>query len=252
VDSDPDKLCARIEAATGRLAATTAELTDGQAREPSLLPGWSRGHLLTHVARNADSLRNLLIWARTGVETPQYPDPDARDAGIEAGSARPAAELAADLRDSAAALAGEAASLPPSAWEVPVHGVNGPDHPAWFTLFRRLCEVEIHHVDLGAGYAPPDWPAAFVADGLERVGGQFAVREDVPACVVEVAASGQRFLLGPDSPGRAQRAVTVTGPGCWVLAWLIGRHDGTALSASTGQEPADASGGAPPKLPKWT
>ena len=35
-------------------------LTDDQAREPSLLPGWSRGHVLTHLARNADAMVNLL------------------------------------------------------------------------------------------------------------------------------------------------------------------------------------------------
>lgn len=75
VDSDPGSLSQRIRTTTARLAATAAALTDDQVREPSLLPGWSRGHVLTHVARNADGLRNLLIWARTGVETPQYPEP---------------------------------------------------------------------------------------------------------------------------------------------------------------------------------
>ncbi len=75
-------LTARIEPATARLRQTAAGLSDDQAREPSLLPGWSRGHVLTHIARNADSLRNLLIWARTGVETPQY-------SGAEASGLRP-------------------------------------------------------------------------------------------------------------------------------------------------------------------
>jgi uncharacterized protein (TIGR03083 family) len=97
VDSDPDSLRQRIQEATGRLAATAAALTDGQARESSLLPGWSRGHVLTHVARNADGLRNLLIWARTGVETLQYSSRGAREAAIEEGAGRAAAELAAGL-----------------------------------------------------------------------------------------------------------------------------------------------------------
>ena len=60
----------RIAAATERLLATADALTGDQVREPSLLPGWTRGHVLTHVARNADGLRNLLIWARTGTEIP--------------------------------------------------------------------------------------------------------------------------------------------------------------------------------------
>jgi maleylpyruvate isomerase len=256
VDSDPDRLRARIDAATGRLAATAAGLTDAQAREPSRLPGWSRGHVLTHLARNADGLRNLLIWARTGVETPQYPSHQARDAGIEAGAGRAAAALAQDVQQSAAAFAAEAATLPPAAWAALVRGRNGPAHPAWFTLVRRLGEVEIHHVDLGAGYAPADWPAPFVGDQLERAAGQFAGRDDVPACVIEVAGTGQRFAIGPASAGRVTDVVTVAGKGCWLLAWLTGRDAGSALSvtggpAGAGREPAAGPGDLPPKLPTW-
>ena len=50
----------RLAAATTRLLATATAISDTQAREPSLLPGWSRGHVLTHIARNADGLGNLL------------------------------------------------------------------------------------------------------------------------------------------------------------------------------------------------
>jgi maleylpyruvate isomerase len=251
VDSDPASLRGRIDAATSRLTATAAGISDGQAREPSLLPGWSRGHVLTHLARNADGLCNLLIWARTGVETPQYPSQEARNAGIEAGAGRPAAELADDLRESAAAFAREAAGVPPQAWMVPV-GV--PGHPAWFTLFRRLGEVEIHHVDLGAGYRPADWPAPFVADELERVTGQFAGRDDMPPCLLELSDTGQRLVLGPPgAPGHVREGeVTVCGPAGLMLAWLIGRDPGRALQVRSGQEPAGGASALPPKLPNWS
>jgi maleylpyruvate isomerase len=261
VDTDPESLRQRVEEATAPLAVAAAMLSDTQAREPSLLPGWSRGHLLTHLARNADGLRNLLVWARTGVATPQYPSWDAREAAIEEGSGRSAAELAADLEQAAAGFADEAASLPAAAWDRLVRGFTGPEHPAWYTLFRRLIEVEFHHVDLGSGYAPPDWPARFVADELEGVIRQFAARDDVPACVLEVTGTGQRLLLGPVAAAGAQTPVTVAGPGCWLLAWLTGRDAGTRLSVSAppdGPEPADGTrepAGSqrrlPPKLPKW-
>ncbi len=68
----------RITQAHDRLMTTAAALTDEQARAPSLLPGWTRGHVITHIARNADSLGNLLIWAQTGVQTPQYANWDER------------------------------------------------------------------------------------------------------------------------------------------------------------------------------
>ena len=55
-----------IDAAAAALQAAAEGLTAEQARAPSLLPSWTRGHVLTHVARNADALANLLHTARTG------------------------------------------------------------------------------------------------------------------------------------------------------------------------------------------
>ena len=132
------------------------------AGEPSLLPGWTRGHVLTHVARNADGLGNLLRWARTGAETPMYASREARRADIEAGAGRSAADLAADVQATAIGFAAEAASLPDEAWAAQVRALTGPPIPARSVLDWRLREVEIHHVDLAAGYRPGDWPAEFV------------------------------------------------------------------------------------------
>jgi maleylpyruvate isomerase len=239
-------LQSRIADATGRLLATAGGLTDAQAREASALPGWSRGHVLTHLARNADGLRNLLIWASTGVVTPQYPSEQARNDAIEAGAGRPAAALLADLRDSAAAFLAEAASMPGSGWPVSVHSVRGRGHPAWYTLARRLSEVEIHHVDLAAGYRPADWPGWFVADGLESVAREFAQRADVPAALLSVTGGdpGREYQIGTASDGGApQPGVRISGPGWLLFAWLIGRDAGAGLTT----EPA----GPLPALPAW-
>src|SRR5580692_801230 len=175
--ADPAVLRGWVDDSTGRLLAGTAAITDARAREASRLPGWTRGHLLTHLARNADGLRNLLTWARTGVMTPQYPSAAARDEDIEAGAGRSAAELRADVAESAAALAAEAASLSEAAWQASVHGIRGMAHPAWYTLTRRLSELEIHHVDLGIGYRVADWPDGFAAERLPDVAGSFAGRD---------------------------------------------------------------------------
>jgi maleylpyruvate isomerase len=150
-----------IDDASARLAQTAEGLTDEEVAAPSLLPGWSRGHVLTHVARNADALRNLLIWARTGVETPSYASQEARDAGIEAGAGRTSAELAADIRESAAAFRAEAAIFPERAWQVMVRLLDGAEFPAELLLPRRLVEVELHYTDLGCGYTRTNWPTAF-------------------------------------------------------------------------------------------
>jgi len=93
---DPAATLRQIDAATERLLLTADRFNDDQVRAPSLLPDWSRGHVLTHLARNADGGRRLLRWARTGVETAEYPSLAARAEEIEAGAGRSAAELVAD------------------------------------------------------------------------------------------------------------------------------------------------------------
>ena len=217
----------RITDASDRLTATVSELSEEQAREPSLLPGWSRGHVLTHIARNADGLRNLLIWAETGVETPQYASLEERDGQIEAGAGRPVGELAADVSESTAAFLAKARELTNDAWTTEVRGFRGPAHPGWFTLLRRLTEVEIHHVDLAAAYGPADWPDWFVTDMLYRVTGQLCGDPDSPKAVVTDSDTGRQFFLRQD----ATADLEITGPGAVLLAWLLGRDEGASLSA---------------------
>lgn len=243
VQDNPGQLRSRIAESTSRLLTTAGGLTDGQAREASALPGWSRGHVLTHLARNADGLRNLLVWARTGVVTPQYPSAQARDEAITAGSGRTAGALLADLRESAAAFEAEAASLPEPAWQVTVRGLHGRGHPAWRTLARRLSEVEIHHVDLAAGYRAADWPAWFVGERLASVAADFDGEEGGPAARLRDAGTGREYQIGTAAAGGERPAIEISGPGWQLLAWLIGRDAGAGLTA----DPA----GPLPALPAW-
>jgi maleylpyruvate isomerase len=240
--NEPSHSLDRLAAATGRLLTTATALSDAEAREPSLLPGWTRGHVLSHIARNADGLRNLLIWARTGTQTPMYASAESRSADIEAGAGRPAAGLAADVRESAVRFAAEAAAMPVDAWTVQVRALHGPGFPALGVLDRRLSEVEIHHVDLAAGYAPTDWPADFVADALPGVADSFTGRNDAPCCLVWVDNAPHGYQIGP--AGTASPPVVVCGQPAELLAWLLGRDSGAGLRVS-GQ--ADAA----PVLPEW-
>jgi maleylpyruvate isomerase len=228
-----------VDAATDRLLRSAGGLSDQQALEPCLLPGWSRGHLLTHLARNADGLRNLLVWARTGVETPMYSYPDGRAEGIAAGAGRSSAELLADLEASAAALDAEVARLPATAWAAQVGGPPANLHPAWYTLWRRLTEVEMHHLDLGVGYSMADWPESFATDGLTEIAPHFTGPES-PAALLRSSDTDAVVQIGP--PDR-QPELTITGPVRALLAWLAGRSPGEGLTT----EPP----GALPALPAW-
>lgn len=237
--SDPGELSGRVSGATARLADSVSKLDEELAHGPSLLPGWSRGHVLTHIARNADGLRNLLVWARTGIETPMYPSAQARNDQINAGAGRTAAALSDDVAASAAGLAAEAGRLSPQNWQVSVRDVHGREFPAWYALWRRLSEVEIHHVDLDAGYGPADWPPAFVAECLPRLAGEFARNPEAPAALLRDTGTGREYRIAGPEPG----APVITGPGCELLAWLLGRNQGASLAI-------DPAGPLPP-VPAW-
>ncbi|MBD0292523.1 MAG: maleylpyruvate isomerase family mycothiol-dependent enzyme [Jiangellaceae bacterium] len=226
-----------MTAATERLLRTAGSFDDTSIGAPSMCPGWTRAHVLSHVARNADSHTNLFTWARTGVQTPQYPSREARAADIDAGARRSAAEIVEDVRASAQRFSAAVASLPDEAWERQVRmgpAATGRVIPARRVLWHRLREVEIHHVDLDSGYAPADWSPAFVARALSDTYRDFGRRDDVPAITLVVDGVTER--LGSGGP-------TVTGSAAAVLGWLTGRSMGADLRVHPP--------GPLPTLPPW-
>jgi maleylpyruvate isomerase len=161
VDAAQRELSDQIDDATQRLLGTARILTETDLREPSLLPGWTRAHVLAHLARGADAMRNLLISVRTGQHRPAYASAAAREADIARAATQRTADLAADVAAAAMAFRTLSRRLPDEAWRVPVRVLGSAPFPAAGLLTRRLAEVELHHCDLGAGYGPADWPAAF-------------------------------------------------------------------------------------------
>jgi maleylpyruvate isomerase len=154
-----------VRAAHARLHDTLAGLDDATARRPSRLPGWTVGHVVTHLARNADSVVRRLAAAADDRLIEQYDGgDDGRNAAIEAGSGRPAPALLADLTGADAALDALLGALPAEVWDRPVlrSGPAGGTVPAARLAFSRWREVEVHHVDLGLGYEPDRWPAGLV------------------------------------------------------------------------------------------
>jgi maleylpyruvate isomerase len=161
MDAALRQLSDQIDHATQRLLSTARVIAEPDLRAPSLLPGWTRAHVLAHLARGADAMRSLLIGARSGQDRPAYASGQARAEGIEHGAGRDAKELMADLAGSAMALRTMVRQLPDDAWQFPVRILDSARFPAAQLLTRRLVEVELHHGDLGTGYGPAGWPAAF-------------------------------------------------------------------------------------------
>jgi maleylpyruvate isomerase len=168
MDAAQRQLYDQIDDATQRLLGTARMMAEPDLRQPSLLPGWTRAHVLAHLARGADAMRSLLIGARSGQDRPAYASSDARDADIERGAAQAARDLVTDVADSAMALRTVARQLPDQAWAHPVRVPGSAPFPAAQLLTRRLVEVELHHCDLAAGYSPADWPDSFASLELDE------------------------------------------------------------------------------------
>jgi maleylpyruvate isomerase len=219
---DPLVLMTDVDDATARLLRTAEDLDPAAVGKPSLLPGWSVGHVLTHVARNADAYTNLLTWARTGVETPAYATPSTRMHDIEAGAGRPLREQVADIRAAHERFADAGAAMPVEAWafHLPTTGQSAAAVP-----WARLREVEVHHVDLGAGYSPADWSDAFALRVLREIVAGYTT--DGPSLVLRPNGLEHAMTIG-----QAEDAPVVSGPTRSIAAWLAGRADGTDLTVS--------------------
>ncbi|MGD9995293.1 MAG: maleylpyruvate isomerase N-terminal domain-containing protein [Ilumatobacteraceae bacterium] len=191
------------------LLAALDDLSDADARRPSLLPGWSVGHVVTHLARNADSFVVVFAGAERGEVVPQYPSAEARNSDIEAGASRPAHELVDDLRRAIWRLESAWASASLVAWEGFGQGFAGRiatrDVP-----FRRWGETVVHHADLGLEYTPADWPADWVRLELRRL---------------TMLWTSRRSMGMTDLPPEATRLDDRTR-----LLWLLGRAEVPGLA----------------------
>lgn len=163
---------ALVDTETEALLQTVTAMSEEQLTGPSLCQGWTRAHVLTHVARNADSLVNLVRWADDGQERPAYRSQEARDEAIATGADRPIAEILDDLRISAATFRQACEVLAGSAAEATVRTRTGTEVSGAQLPALRLAEVVIHHVDLDLGYtfedADPDWVWRTLTRGVRQ------------------------------------------------------------------------------------
>jgi maleylpyruvate isomerase len=224
----PEDGLRELATATGQLLGDLDHLSDAQVAGPSLLPGWTRGHVLTHLARNAEGGIRLLGWARTGVPSYEYESLAARAAAIEAGADRPAATLIRDVRQTADAFAAAATGMPAEAWQRVVRYTAGQEPRADVIVPSRLTEVLIHHVDLDLCYRPRDWPTWFANDMLSRTAAALSEGHKMTQPVyLEGTDTGHVFAVGDGGPDR----VVISGPEYELMAWLFGRSDGSQLSS---------------------
>ncbi|AOR35908.1 hypothetical protein BFF78_36935 [Streptomyces fodineus] len=227
-----------------RLARTASGLSEAELRAPSGLPGWTRGHVLAHVAHSADAYVWLLRLAHTGRE----PGPRADAATLSAAIGRDATlspgRLAARLRESLDRFTAQARAMPAPAWDRLVPALAGWLHPAWYLLLRCLRELETHHLDLGLGHGTERWPDGYVSWALDDTLTTLRAQR-FPLASVEAVDLGRRWPVAAEGP-------SVAGAGHLVLGWLSGRIPADAL---TTDRPAHHLPHPPawpqPPLPGW-
>ena len=196
-------------------------LPDGALAAPSALPGWTRAHVVGHLARNAEALTRLATWARTGVETPMYSDAGQRASDIESSALAPVATLRAELVSTAGDLDAALAALDDETWQAPVRSALGRAIPASEIPWMRVREVWLHAVDLDAGASVGDLPPAVVDALLDDATGTLSAKDGCPSALLAPTDRAVTWTLG-----RGGDAVPVQGTAADVLAWLIGRADG--------------------------
>lgn len=232
-----DPLLQMMTDQTDRLLETARTMDDADLRAPSLLPGWTRGHVLTHIARNADGLSNVVRSGTTGETIPMYESRERRDSDIEDGSGRSPADIEADIESSAERLLALLADVPAERLDTAVPTGRGFDLPVRDVPWMRLREVAYHHVDLGAGFTFTDLPGEVLRRGLLECPRRLATA--APGATISAALPDGTALPIMIGDG----AVPVEGTAAHVLAWLTGRSGGDGLTTA-GDVPL-------PPLPSW-
>ncbi len=209
-----------VLAASDRLVAAAERLHDEAIGQPSLLPNWTVGHVLSHVALNAEAFVRVAEDLRAGRLALMYPDgADGRNRAIESAAVRPAAVIAAHLRSSSSAF-DEAWREPPPAG-VAATAAGFPEFQAATVPLRRFREVEVHGADSGlSGFTPTAWSEPYVA-------------ADLPTQWATVAQRCEDALRVRDETGTmweiGEGAALVEVDRRTLLAWLLDRASVSSL-----------------------
>ncbi|MBP1136842.1 maleylpyruvate isomerase [Arthrobacter sp. PvP023] len=232
----PDALLAELHKAADVVASQAGKLTEEDVTAPSLLPGWTRGHVLAHLAGISNAMARQLEFAGRGETVELYDGGfEGRTKAIEMSAGHTLEQHRADV-DSALEHALRAFdALDASAWQVPISYRGGVVMDGGLALWRELV---IHASDLNTGRGPESWSRPF----CEHLFDFLAAR--VP--------EGQRFVLQPlglppVTIGTGNRSIVINGMLTDIAAWLAGREPSLgSLRASAAADGVDL-----PELLPW-
>lgn len=240
----PDVLLAAIHKAAADVTADAGKLRDEDIKAPSALAGWSKGHVLAHIAGISNAMARQLEYAARGDTIELYDGGmDGRNRAIEMAAGHDAATQRSDLpaaldrvlhafdalpgvKDSAANRTG---------WWAPIAYRGGVVLDGGLALWRELV---IHNSDLGTGRGPETWSREFCNHLFDFLSAR------VPDTMRLVL---QPLGLQPVTIGSGEKSIVVSGMVTDIAAWLAGREPSLgSLRASAAADSADL-----PELLPW-
>ena len=226
VVADP-QVVALLDSGTRALVRSVDGLADDQWAEPSLLPGWSRAHVVAHLTLNAEALSGVVEGVHEGRSVPMHASDAARDAAVHELAELPPSELRTRFLASTSVIGEWVEELADNlAGAVVERTPGGRSFTAGEVGLMRLLEVEVHHVDLGLDHTAADWPAEFVVLLLDAR----AARHTGGALTAYATDLGRSWRFGDGGP-------TVSGPATALAWWATGRGTGEGLTSDDGQVP---------------
>lgn len=231
-----ETLPAELHKAAGNVTLLLSKMDEASVREPSELPGWTRGHVLAHLTGIANAMARQLEYARRGEKIELYDDGmDGRNKaiGLAAGHSLDEHTVAVTTAVDSALAAFDA--LDSADWQAPISYRDGTVLDGGLALWR---ELTIHASDLGMGYGPETWSRPF----CEHLFGFLSAR--VPG---EYKFVLQPTGLPPRTLGNGGTSIAITGMITDIAAWLAGREPSLGSLRAT----AAADGVDLPALLPW-
>ncbi len=215
-----------VASAEALVAEYVGGLSNDDVAADSLLPDWSRGHVLSHLANNARGLSNLVEWALTGIQKDMYSSPEQRGIDIANGALRSGSEIIADFLAQTKILAGnlERLEVGPLMSQEIVLGNGSPVHPHEIMTLRER-ELLVHLVDLDLEYKSTDWTFDFCIKTLKSI----TAGKRKEAVKFRLLIAGDHTWTG-DQNGMTD----IFGTPQDLAAWLMGREPVGKLVTSDG------------------
>ncbi|MCL2471846.1 MAG: maleylpyruvate isomerase family mycothiol-dependent enzyme [Propionibacteriaceae bacterium] len=217
---NPDDWRWELTAVTQRLLGDTIALGDSDWQVITGLGGWTRAHVASHLAHQAETLAQMADQITRNHEPITWRDIQS-DADLNAGARRSAVGLQEALDQSSATLMNAFTKMDDQAWATTIRTSQGA-LPASVLVLDRLNEVTLHHIDLRL-----DFDFADVGPTLTRTLLQWNLFRAAPRfSQVELTIVTDEAYSATVGQGEA---VTVRGNQTNLLGWLTGRKSSSSV-----------------------